>query len=156
MNDAASNNLGWGSMKWLPQNKSSASASCYLIGVDLSFLAESRRHILGLDLLLGQMVLVLVEKMLVLHLWRVKHKGEGWETWECGASSLRVSRITWLDLTKDFGPMSNCDWGGGAMWPLWPLKSGLVRWRPIVGEYLSWMTPGPVPIPLPMVWNQRC
>lgn len=35
------------------------------------------------------------------------------------------------------------------MWPPWPLKSGLVRWRPIVGEYLSWMTPGPVPIPLP-------
>lgn len=60
-----------------------------------------------------------------------------------------VSRITWLDLTKDFGPMSNCVCGGGAMWPPWPLKSGLVRWRPIVGEYLSWITPGPVPIPLP-------
>lgn len=65
------------------------------------------------------------------------------------------SRITWLDLTNDFGPMSNCDCGVGAMWPLWPLKSGLVRWRPIVGEYLSWITPGPVPIPLPAK-TKRC
>lgn len=46
--------------------KVESSASCYLIGVELSFLAESRRQILGLDLLLGHMVLV--EKMLVLHL----------------------------------------------------------------------------------------
>lgn len=60
-----------------------------------------------------------------------------------------LSWSTWLDLTKDLGPMSNCDCGIGAMWLLWPLKSGLVRWRPIVGEYLSWITPGPVPIPLP-------
>lgn len=41
----------------------------YLVGVNLAFLAETRRHILGLDLLLGHVVLVLVEEMLVLHLW---------------------------------------------------------------------------------------
>lgn len=111
-------------------------APCYLIGVDLSFLAESRRHVLGLDLLLGHMVLVLVEKMLVLHLWGEGHtdRGERRETRDRRAAAVR---ITWLDLTKDFDPMSNCDCGGGAMWPPWPLKSGLVRWRPIVGEYLS-------------------
>ena len=35
------------------------------------------------------------------------------------------------------------------MCPPWPLKSWFERWRPIVGENLSWITPGPVPIPLP-------
>lgn len=40
----------------------------YLICIELSFLAESRRHVLGLYLLLGHVVLVLVEKMLVLNL----------------------------------------------------------------------------------------
>lgn len=44
----------------------SALAWRYLVGVDLAFLAETRRHILGLDLLLGHVVLVL--EMLVLHL----------------------------------------------------------------------------------------
>lgn len=39
----------------------------YLVGVDLAFLAETWRHVLGLDLLLGHVVLV--EEMLVLHLW---------------------------------------------------------------------------------------
>lgn len=39
----------------------------YLVSVDLAFLAESWRHVLGLDLLLGHVVLV--EEMLVLHLW---------------------------------------------------------------------------------------
>lgn len=43
-------------------------APTYLIRIELSFLAESWRHVLGLDLLLGRMVLVLVEKMLVLNL----------------------------------------------------------------------------------------
>lgn len=38
----------------------------YLVGVDLAFLAETRRHVLGLDLLLGHVVLVL--EMLILHL----------------------------------------------------------------------------------------
>lgn len=40
----------------------------YLIRIELSFLAESWRHVLGLDLLLGHVVLVLVEEMLVLNL----------------------------------------------------------------------------------------
>lgn len=52
------------------RNRSSAAAWRYLVGVDLAFLAEAWRHILGLDLLLGHVVLVLVEKMLVLHLKR--------------------------------------------------------------------------------------
>ena len=42
----------------------------YLICIELSFLAESWRHVLGLDLLLGHVVLVLVEEMLVLNLSR--------------------------------------------------------------------------------------
>lgn len=46
-------------------------SSSYLICIELSFLAESWRHVLGLNLLLGRMVLVLVEKMLVLNLSRV-------------------------------------------------------------------------------------
>lgn len=45
--------------------------SSYLICIELSFLAESWRHVLGLDLLLGHMVLVLVEEMLVLNLSKV-------------------------------------------------------------------------------------
>ena len=45
--------------------------SHYLISIELSFLAESWRHVLGLDLLLGHEVLVLVEKMLVLNLSKV-------------------------------------------------------------------------------------
>lgn len=40
----------------------------YLVSIELSFLAESWRHVLGLDLLLGHVVLVLVEEMLVLNL----------------------------------------------------------------------------------------
>lgn len=40
----------------------------YLVSIELSFLAESWRHVLGLDLLLGNVVLVLVEEMLVLNL----------------------------------------------------------------------------------------
>ena len=44
------------------------SSNEYLICIELSFLAESWRHVLGLDLLLGHVVLVLVEEMLVLNL----------------------------------------------------------------------------------------
>lgn len=42
--------------------------SGYLICIKLSFLAETWRHVLGLDLLLGHVVLVLVKEMLVLNL----------------------------------------------------------------------------------------
>lgn len=42
----------------------------YLICIKLSFLAETWRHVLGLDLLLGHVVLVLVEEMLVLNLFK--------------------------------------------------------------------------------------
>lgn len=40
----------------------------HLVRIELSFLAESRRQVLGLDLLLGQVALVLAEEMLVLNL----------------------------------------------------------------------------------------
>lgn len=62
---------------------------------------------------------------------------------------VKGATFTWLDLMKGLPPISNWDWVAGAVCPLWPLKSGLVRWRPMVGEYRSWITPGPVPIPLP-------
>lgn len=48
----------------------SYSSNGYLICIELSFLAESWRHVLGLYLLLGHVVLVLVEEMLVLNLYR--------------------------------------------------------------------------------------
>lgn len=51
-------------------------SSSYLICIELSFLYESWRHVLGLDLLLGQVVLVLVEEMLVLNLLKVT-----WAKW---------------------------------------------------------------------------
>lgn len=57
--------------------------------------------------------------------------------------------LTWLDLMKGFIPKSNCDCGWEVICPLWPLKRGFVRWRPRVGENLSWITPGPVPMPIP-------
>lgn len=65
---ARTDHLRGGSRESPERNHSSAAAWCYLVGVDLAFLAEAWRHILGLDLLLGHVVLVLVEKMLVLHL----------------------------------------------------------------------------------------
>lgn len=60
---------------WAPPEPDT-SRQGYLVGVDLPFLAEAWRHVLVLDLLLGQVVLVLVEKMLVLHLWG-GHTGRG-------------------------------------------------------------------------------
>lgn len=127
--------------KMISRHTSRSTLECHLICIELSFLAESWRHVLGLNLLLGHVALVLAEKMLVLNLHN-DHMGV--QSHFLVPSPHRLvytlspqAEITWLDFTKDFGPMSNCDCGGGAMWPPWPLKSGLVRWRPIVGEYLS-------------------
>lgn len=58
--------------------------------------------------------------------------------------------LTWL-FRKDLPSSPNWDWAEGMRWPPWPLKSWFERWRPMVGENLSWITPGPVPIPLPIL-----
>lgn len=89
--------------------------STYLVSIELSFLTESWRHVLGLDLLLGQVVLVLVEEMLVLNLLIKHYHLKNLKSSEQSPVISTVGRMTWLDLTKDLGPMSNCDWGGGAM-----------------------------------------
>lgn len=54
--------------KFLATINSATLGATYLVSIELSFLAESWRHVLGLDLLLGHVVLVLVEEMLVLNL----------------------------------------------------------------------------------------
>lgn len=50
---------------------------------------------------------------------------------------------------KDLPSSPKWDWTGAMRCPPWPLKSWFDRCRPMVGENLSWITPGPVPIPLP-------
>lgn len=87
-------------------------AQRHLVRVELSFLAESRRHVLGLDLLLGHVALVLAEKMLVLDLLgRQKNKLMNLKKWVYAAAGSPAgdlrAELTWLDFTKDLGPMSN-------------------------------------------------
>lgn len=55
----------------------------HLVRIELSFLAESRRQVLGLDLLLGQVALVLAEEMLVLNLLERQKKNTGVRRHRC-------------------------------------------------------------------------
>lgn len=130
----------------------------YLVCIHLPLL-EAWRHVLWLSLLLTQMVLVLIVKMLILSLKIYKFSNLILRARQ--KKKIRLINVgaekqtnkqkkrpfdTWLDFMKGFIPKSNWDWGWDAMWPL---KRGFVRWRPRVGENLSWITPGPVPMPLP-------
>lgn len=56
--------------------ESGQTAQRHLVRVELSFLAESRRQVLGLDLLLGHVALVLAEEMLVLDLSGRQENGQ--------------------------------------------------------------------------------
>lgn len=113
----------------------------YLISIELPFL-KAWWHVLGLNLLLVWMVLAL--KMLILSLWKSFSKLNLLIRFESDFRLCRNLPPTWLDLTKGFRPKSNCDCGWEAICP---------RWRPKVGENLSWITPGPVPMPPPADLN---
>lgn len=84
----------------------------HLVSVELSFLAESWRHVLGLRLLLSHVVLVLVEEMLVLNLVEedrsLKRRPDcvfttDHEHWASGATAAeRMNHL--VGLNKGLGP----------------------------------------------------